>query len=228
MTRACSSEYFAGVGLNELSECQSILRRLNRRRGIVRSQCLTIAVEVGNVADPYAKPAPLRLASVRALAQTFEIIAYRADRKRDYATRGRDRRDTVRGLFKRSEITAKRQLLSIVNSLVMKNENREAVHPRLDGCDGFRSGGLTQVDAFDLPEKVRMGRIDRTNAKRHFLSRLKCRRDDTPQHIRVTCTATIPQSSCGTKGYSGVIHSDACALWRRRRIRSSNRAFSSS
>src|SRR5262249_47536965 len=47
-TRADSSEYFAGVARNELSECQSMLPRLKSRTRDSR-QRLTVAAEVRDV-----------------------------------------------------------------------------------------------------------------------------------------------------------------------------------
>ena len=65
-TRAESREYLAGIARNELSECQSMLPRLNRRWREARSQGPAVAPEVGHVAHAYLESPVFRLGDVAA------------------------------------------------------------------------------------------------------------------------------------------------------------------
>jgi hypothetical protein len=60
--------------------------------------------------------------------------------------------------------------MSVVNPLIVEDEDREAVHPSFDGRYVSWSWRLTQINAFDLSEKVGAGRIDRADRYCHFLS----------------------------------------------------------
>ena len=51
-TRADSSENFAGIGRNELSECHRQLPRLNRCARLSLRQRLAVLAEIGDVVEP--------------------------------------------------------------------------------------------------------------------------------------------------------------------------------
>lgn len=121
---------------------------------IVPSPDLAITVEVGDVRDLALKPAPLRLAGPWPLAQTPEIIAHRADRERGHATQSQRRPGAVVGQFERSEITTERRLLGVVDPLVVKDEDGEAVHSCFDSGDRLAIHRLTEVNAVDFSKEV--------------------------------------------------------------------------
>src|SRR5258708_12981872 len=63
-TRADSSEYFAGIGRNELSECHRQLPRLNRCTRLSRGSGLPSLPRLGTSLRPVVSPASPSLAPV--------------------------------------------------------------------------------------------------------------------------------------------------------------------
>ena len=126
--RAESAEYFAGVGLNELSECHSMLPRPNSR-----------------------------LRSSRAITWLFlSRLEMSFDLHRQSPLR--TLRDVARRQLQRSEVARERELLRIVDRLVAEPQHREAVHARRDRRDVGGRERCAQIDAGDVAEEVRMGR----------------------------------------------------------------------
>src|SRR4030081_2480579 len=64
--RADSSENFAGIGRNELSECHRQLPRLNRWTRLSGGSGFPAFAEIGNVVQPGRQPRILRLHDIAA------------------------------------------------------------------------------------------------------------------------------------------------------------------
>ena len=127
--RADSSEYFAGIARNELSECHSGLPRLNRRWRLVAGERLAVLVEVGDVVHAGAE------ALVLAACVTLPPRASSSAPK----------------------LLRERHLLLVGDVLVVEHQHGVAVHAGLDGRDLVRAERLGDVDARDLADEERDG-----------------------------------------------------------------------
>src|SRR5262249_14505774 len=129
-TRADSSEYFAGVARNELSECQSMLPRLKSRTRDSR-QRLTVAAEVRDVVH----------ARLRARALGLVVVA-------------------PARVFERPKVPAERHLLLVGELLVVEDEPRVAGHARLERRHLVRRQRLPDVDPGHLTHEHRVDLAD--------------------------------------------------------------------
>ena len=102
-TRAESREYLAGIARNELSECQSMLPRLNRRWREARSSGRPSRPRLDTSFMPDLEALVLGLGDVAAA-----------------------------GILQGAEVPAERHLLLVGDRLVVEDEHGVAVHARLD------------------------------------------------------------------------------------------------
>ncbi len=147
MSRADSSEYFAGTALNELSECHSRLPRLNSRRrsSRARSWLFLSRLEMSLTSIDSRRSLPLR--------------------------------DVARRLLQRAEVAAEGQLGFVGEVLVVEHQHAVLVHAGRDrrGIGVRQRPG--DVDAGDLAREERARhRVDRRDgqvmhARRHRPSR---------------------------------------------------------
>ena len=105
MWRADRSEYLAGTGLNELSECQSWLPSPNRRRRSSRASTLLF---------------------LSRLEMSFRSMLTR---------RSCGRGDVAGRLLERPQAAAEDELLVVVDLLVVEHQHAEPVHAGMDGRD---------------------------------------------------------------------------------------------
>ena len=121
MIRACSSEYLAGVALNELSECHRRLPIANSRRRSSRANGLLCWSRL----ETSAKVVGRRYSSGRAQA--------RPDRQLDLA-----------------ETAGEGELLLVVDVLIVEDEDGVFVHAGMDVGDFLRRERPAHIDACDL------------------------------------------------------------------------------
>ena len=135
IVRACSSEYFAGVGLNELSECHSMLPRLNSRR---RSSRARISLSL-----PRFEMSPISGASRRSSSRRMSALAVSSV----------------------PEMAAERELLLVVDLLVVEDQHGEFVHALADRARSrrrSRSGDRSMPDDLAGEERAVDG-VDRAD-----------------------------------------------------------------
>ena len=112
-TRADSSEYLAGIARNELSECHSMLPRLNSRWRLSRGSGLPSLPRLETSFMPVGQALVLRLGDVAA-ARVLDV----------------------------AEIAGERHLLLVGELLVVEHQHGMLVHAGLDGRHVLRARGL--------------------------------------------------------------------------------------
>ena len=138
MTRAESSENFAGVALKRLSLCQSMLPRPNSR--LRSSRAMT-------------------LPSWSRLEMSFTSI----DSRRACALD-----DVAGGQFQRAEMPAEGDLLRVVDLLAAEDQHAVAVHARpRSRRPRRRTDAGADVDARDLADEVRAGGVGGADGEGH-------------------------------------------------------------
>ena len=117
--RACSSEYLAGITLNELSECQSRLPMANCQRRSSRLKDLAVLVEVRHVGEMRR-------------GQALVVVAPQIEADGD---------------LQRPEALGERQLLLVGEVLAVEHQHRIPVHSGIDGGDVGGRQRLGQIKA---------------------------------------------------------------------------------
>ncbi len=131
IARADSSEYLAGIGLNELSECHSRLPRPNSRRRSSRANDLVVLVEVGDVAHVGARAGP----PARAMCAPWPARAGRG--------------------------SAERELLVVVDLLVVEDQHGVRSMPAWTAATSCVDSGPREVEARHFAgEEVPLNGID--------------------------------------------------------------------
>ncbi len=130
-TRAESSEYFAGIARNELSECQSMLPRLNMRWRLSRGSGLPSLPRF----DTSFMPLESRLSS-----GLGDVAAAR--------------------VLQRAEVAREGHLLLVGELLVAEHQHGVAVHAGLDGSNVLEADGPGDVDAGYFPGENRTDLAD--------------------------------------------------------------------
>ena len=132
-TRADSSENFAGIGRNELSECHRQLPRLNRWARLIARQRLAVLAEIGDVVEPGGEP-------------VIFLLGRRCRRAR----------------FSRSpKFSANAICCSSVMSWSWNSSTAYLSMPASISARLLRRQRLAQIDAGDLADKMRMKLPDR-------------------------------------------------------------------
>ena len=133
--RPDSSEYFAGIALNELSECHSRLPRLYSRRRLSRASGWLSLSRLDTSANAGSQPQLAGLADAGAA-----------------------------GVLQLAEVAAERELLFVGQMLVAEHQDGVAIHAGLDRRDVVARERAGDVDARYLADeqRVRAGRIARS------------------------------------------------------------------
>ena len=145
MTRACSSEYLAGVGLNELSECHSMLPRPNSRRRSSRARI--------SFSRPRLEMSAISGASPRCCCRWIpcDVACSSGPKWR-----------------------LKASCCCVVDLLVVEHQHRKSVHACDDRGDLLGADRVRQVDAVDdageIGQTVGLGRADRKGHRGQFPS----------------------------------------------------------